>query len=394
MKGKRIKISLLSIMTCLLLAINSTSTFANGQTLYQAYAKRADTLPVSIIRVVDGKGSDGKDNIAYCYDHDYELPGVHEGGEKEKTYYTKIQSYLDSNDPYSEKYGKEKKQRIAVVLAAGYPVDAYGLFKKFDITPDQAIDMTQTLIWDINENTEGELSEYGYVTRNMAMYYNELWKYSKTEKFEQGKLSLQGDLEFVQRGNSWDTDKLSTIGNKGSFTFFNLPKGMEVRDFNTNQLLNGEINVGQEFYIKSKEKPSKDLKLGIKYKYQDVTLYFYQYHSGGYYENARKYQNLVRGELSDKINEIQLEIKVNGNFEKPEIPGTGGTTPELPGEEGTTPELPGEGGEAGEPEAPGTGGTLNNTTNPKTGDNSILVFIALACLSLLGLTFLNKCKSE
>ena len=118
---------------------------------------------------------------------------------------------------------------------------------------------------------------------------------------------------------------------------------MEVRDFNTNQLLNGEINVGQEFYIKSKEKPSKDLKLGIKYKYQDVTLYFYQYHSGGYYENARKYQNLVRGELSDKINEIQLEIKVNGNFEKPEIPGTGGTTPELPGEEGTTPELPGEG---------------------------------------------------
>ena len=58
----------------------------------------------------------------------------------------------------------------------------------------------------------------GMLLRNMAMYYNELWKYSKTEKFEQGKLSLQGDLEFVQRGNSWDTDKLSTIGNKGSFT--------------------------------------------------------------------------------------------------------------------------------------------------------------------------------
>lgn len=70
------------------------------------------------------------------------------------------------------------------MLVAGYPVDAYGLFKKFGITADQAINMTQMLIWHINENTEGELSEYGSVTRNMAMYYNELWKYSKIEKFE------------------------------------------------------------------------------------------------------------------------------------------------------------------------------------------------------------------
>ena len=67
----------------------------------------------------------------------------------------------------------------------------------------------------------------GLLQRNMAMYYNELWKYSKIEKFEQGKLNLQGKLEFVQRGSSWSTDKLSTIGDKGSFTFENLPKGIE-----------------------------------------------------------------------------------------------------------------------------------------------------------------------
>lgn len=112
LKGKIKKIKILSVMTSLLLLGNSISVFANEQKLYQAYSQRAETFQTSIYRVVDGKGADGKDNIVYCYDHEYNMPGIKEGDDNEKTYYTKIKSYLESNDPYTEKYGKEKNKEL------------------------------------------------------------------------------------------------------------------------------------------------------------------------------------------------------------------------------------------------------------------------------------------
>ncbi|MBY0757362.1 Cys-Gln thioester bond-forming surface protein, partial [Clostridium sardiniense] len=343
---------MLSIMMMLILSssIQAFPSEEDGEKkLYQAYSIASSNN----LRIIDGEN--GEENIVYCYNRDYNIPGIKEGDEIEKTYYTRIESYLDSNDPYTEQYGKEKKERIAAVLIAGYPIDTYGLSRKYKLTEFTARYITQKLIWDINDGKDQYINGNG----NDDLYYNELLKHSKIDKFEQGKLDLIGNFEFKKNKEYWSTSKLSTLGGKGSFIFDNLPEYMEIRDFNTNEILDKDIKVGQEFYIVSNREPNEDLKLRIKYKYQEVKLYFYKYHSGGIpFKPNKPFQNLVRGDLTDKINEVSLEIKANGNFEKPSTPPSiGGTTPDLPGEEGSTPDLPGDSGEAGKPETPGTGGT-------------------------------------
>lgn len=111
--------------------------------LYQGYNEPLDLssgLDTTGIRIKDGNGKDGKDNIAYCYDLNLSFPSSEES--LDKTLYSKIENYLDFQDKFTEKYGKEKKERIAAILNAGYPNDSYGYMKKYNISEDDARYMT------------------------------------------------------------------------------------------------------------------------------------------------------------------------------------------------------------------------------------------------------------
>lgn len=362
MKVKLKESKRLSIIILLLVALNLNVVFASEEKLYQAYSIASSNN----IRVLDGEN--GEENIAYCYNRDYNIPGIKEGDETEKTYYTRIESYLDSNDESTDQYGKEKKEKIAAVLVAGYPLDTYGLCAKYKLTEFKARYITQKLIWDINDGKD----EYIKSDSSDDLYYNELLRHSKIDKFRQGNLDLIGNFEFEKKQDYWSTSKLSTIGENGILKFDNLPEDMKIVDFNTNKILGNDIKVGQEFYIVSKNKPSEDLNLKIKYEYQVVKLYFYKYHSGGMPFNPNKpFQNLVRGDLTDKIKEIPLEIKLNGNFEKPTLPGDSEESgkPEIPEIGGTTPDLPGDSGESGKPETSDSTPDLPSVTPSLPGDS-------------------------
>ena len=69
----------------------------------------------------------------------------------------------------------------------------------------------------------------------MKDYANAILSISKVSKFEQGKLSLVGKLEFSNKGQDWCKGKLSTTGYKGKFRFKDIFGGFEVIDWNTNQ---------------------------------------------------------------------------------------------------------------------------------------------------------------
>ena len=46
---------------------------------------------------------------------------------------------------------------------------------------------------------------------------------------------MEGNLEFTYRGDSWTTDKLSTIGDRGELRFKELPSDIEIIDWNTDE---------------------------------------------------------------------------------------------------------------------------------------------------------------
>lgn len=241
--------------------------------------------------------------------------------------------------------------------------------------------MTQRLIWDITTGTDGDYIADDKITEVMAQYANSILKLSKTNIFEQGKLSLEGKLEFTQRGEWWCTDKLSTIGDKGVFRFNDIPSEFEIIDWNTDKKIVGNLSVGQEFYIKSSSKPSSETKFELEYEYETVKIYFYKCLSGKDPYSNKNYQNLIRSESINKKNKIELEIKINGNFE---TPGIGGITPNLPGEEGSTPQLPGDSGLGGT--------TLNLPENilPQTGGTNPIVYALLGLIvGLNGIKLFN-----
>ncbi|OJT71721.1 hypothetical protein BM529_20350, partial [Clostridioides difficile] len=88
---------------------------------------------------------------------------------------------------------------------------------KYGISDNDARYMTQNLIWDITNGRDGAYVAYGRITKTMAEYANAILELSKTNIFEQGKLSLEGKLEFTQHENWWCTNKLSTTGDRGEF---------------------------------------------------------------------------------------------------------------------------------------------------------------------------------
>ncbi|MGG5463440.1 SpaA isopeptide-forming pilin-related protein [Clostridium sp. B9] len=294
----------LSFITIVIFSLSLINVFAS-QKEYWAYSKATS---VGTAFFIDDNG----EKPVYCYNHDYNQPGSPDNNSKNKTYYTRTESYLDTNDELMDVYGKEKKERIAAVLAYGYPVNSSDLISKLRITKDEARYITQQLIWDICSGNDGQ---YGYDSGKFA-YYDKLLELSKTKKFEQGNLNLIGDFKFTERGGQYSTENLSTTGSSGSFTIINLPDDMVVKDWNTDQILNGKpIKIGQEFYIESSIKPNRDLKLKINYSYKDVKFYFYKYYRGGIKSKPDKpYQSLIRAELEDKINEKSYEISVDGSF--------------------------------------------------------------------------------
>ncbi|WP_283718297.1 SpaA isopeptide-forming pilin-related protein, partial [Clostridium perfringens] len=294
----------LSFITLIFFSFSLLNVFAN-QKEYWAYTK--STSEGSAFFVDD----DGEKTV-YCYNHDYNQPGSSIINSSNKTYYTRTESYLNTNDELMDVYGKEKKERIAAALAYGYPVNSSDLISKCGINEDEARYITQQLIWDICSGNDGP---YGYEYGKFG-YYDKLLELSKIKKFEQGNLNLIGDFKFTERGGQYSTDNLSTTGSVGSFMITNLPDDMVVKDWNTGQILNDKpIKVGQEFYIESSIKPNPDLKLKINYDYQEVKFYFYKYSRGGIKGKPDKpFQSLIRAELEDKTNEKSYEISIDGNF--------------------------------------------------------------------------------
>ncbi|HDF2339564.1 TPA: thioester-forming surface-anchored protein [Clostridioides difficile] len=294
--------------------MSTVNSFAS-ENMYQGYNETINLSTGEItsgIRIKDGQGNDGKDSIVYCYDLNYSFPSAENS--ENKTYYKRIDNYLESNDKLTEIYGKDKKVRIATVLTVGYPNDSYGYMKKYGISDNDARYMTQNLIWDITNGRDGAYVAYGRITKTMAEYANAILELSKTNIFEQGKLSLEGKLEFTQHENWWCTNKLSTTGDRGEFRFKDVPSGFKIIDWNTDKEIVGNLSVGQEFYIKSSNKPSPETKFELEYEYETVKIYFYECLSGKEPIFGKNYQNLVRSELTNKKNKISLEIKINGDF--------------------------------------------------------------------------------
>ncbi len=198
--------------------------------LYQGYHE-----PITISSDVIRTGlriKDGGDKIAYCYDLGSAFPS-RENSES-STWYSKIENYLANNGPFVEKYGRDKKVKVATALYAGYPNDAYGIRGEYSITDDEARYMTQNLIWDITENCAGSYAEdlrLG-ISQDMADYYNRIYddyieNLSYDAEFEQGMLVLNGDFMFYEQETCWMTDIVSFEGGEAPFAlkiFLNVVK--------------------------------------------------------------------------------------------------------------------------------------------------------------------------
>lgn len=80
------------------------NVFAN-QNEYWGYSKTTSEGTAFFIE-------DGGEKIVYCYNHDYNQPGSPDKNSENKTYYTKTEGYLDTNDDLMNVYGKEKKKEL------------------------------------------------------------------------------------------------------------------------------------------------------------------------------------------------------------------------------------------------------------------------------------------
>lgn len=293
----------LTIFSLIIFSFSIVNVYANPKE-YLAYSKGTTHGTEYLV-------DDGGEKIVYCYNRDYNEPDI----PAEKTYYTRTESYLNSNDKLMDVYGKEKKEKIAAALVFGYPNDPSGLIEQCGISKDDARYITQQLIWDICSGNNGKFNSG---TTGLYGYYDKLVDLSNVTKFEEGNLSLVGDFKFTERGDKYTTLNLSTKGSAGSFTITNLPKGMNVRDWNTDELLNNKpIKVGREFYLESPIKPTPELKLKFKFNYQDVKFYFYEHLKGGR-KSQEKYnkpfQSLIRAELENKTQEKEYEISIGGQL--------------------------------------------------------------------------------
>ncbi|SHH90769.1 Cna protein B-type domain-containing protein [Clostridium collagenovorans DSM 3089] len=283
-----------------------TSVSAAGEE-YRAYIKELDREPCIYIED-PGVGSE---KISYCYNQTLKYPENFDS--QYKVYYTRQEGYLNSNDPLTDEYGEVAKQKIATVLKYGYPLNATDLMSRYYdyLTDGQFMKVTQELIWAITFKDYRELDPYSPDGNYYeALYYNELLKLAETNKFQQVNLKLVGNLKFTNKGSYYSTDRLiidSTDNVEGEVIITNLPSNMTVKKWGTGEVLDGKpIAFRTEFYIESKTQPDTSFKLRFNYKFSELKFYFYKHSRGG--EATKKYQSLIRAELSDTKLEEPFEV--------------------------------------------------------------------------------------
>ena len=284
--------------------------------LYQGYSEIIavnDEFPPmhTGIRIKDGKGFDGNDNIAYCYNLEKSYPTGQNAtfeGNDDRCFYSRIENYLETDDPYINKYGKDKKQKIALALYVGYPNDAYGDYErnfKNIITPDEARYMTQNLLWDITNNRLGDYVPDSSFSKNMCDYYNALYNnYIKDFKegtvFFPGKPQIEGNMNMHKTEHGWATGPLSLTGIKGAYCEIELitsDPNLNVYHYSSKKPVTDThpLPAGDEFFLSTTNDP-KNSSIGLDWSCESAKFYFYEHKKGGKNVTGKEgnVQNLIR----------------------------------------------------------------------------------------------------
>ena len=243
-----------------------------------------------------------KDKIVYCFDpYSYDPEELNSGIKLPK--YNKL-NYFEASDSIRMSNGKIKeldysKDKIAGVLYAGYPNDALGFKKKYNLTDEEARELTKYAIWYFRMEKDwfkGKVEDYTSELLNYAMKN----KYSET-------LTFDGDFRLKQKGDVWTSDIISSEGpNNSIITFENLPEGMKIINADTNKEVNNDLKVGDKFFISySKDKVYKST-FKVKYKYKSMDVDFYELIE----DKAQKsYQNLIGSSSKDMSGEIDILVE-------------------------------------------------------------------------------------
>ena len=311
--------------------------------LYQGYNEEIEVRTTSNttrigLRIKDGKGKDGNDNIVYCYDQNMSYPTSEHatyGGEDDRCYYSRIDNYLESSDPYTEKYGKEKKQKIALALYVGYPHDGYGDYEscfKDRVTPDEARIMTQNLIWDITLDNLGKYTPDKRYSQAMCDYYNHIYgeyieSFYEGAEFFPAKPNIKGDMTLKKDNSSgqWVSGLLYISGIKGSPVDIELSandQDMKLYSFDHNGdvvLVDNTsfLIVGIPFFIATPNKPTQQ-KIELRWTTQAAKFYFYKHEKGGKNVTGGEtnVQNLIRVEPYTQRGNITYHLKNDGTTEE------------------------------------------------------------------------------
>ncbi len=331
-----LKKTLALLTTCTLVSNLAITAFAKGEeTLYQGYREQITVNGDQDrfgIRVKDGKEQDGKDRVAYCYDVKMSYPSKQDeqdyNGQDDKCYFSRIENYLESEDEYIIKYGVETKQKIAMALYVGYPCDAFGYRKLYPLmSNDEARQVTQTMLWDITADRSYPYDIYDppkswsglMVKYHNTIYNNVIKDFHEGNMFHQGWLDVIGDFEFRSDKGYHQTGKIETSGEKGRITFSRLDPGLEIVNWDTEEVVTNEgLNVGDSFYVRSTAPLSETQKFEMTYSYDQVKFYFYKHEKGGQRvlgqsEPGKRIQNLIRVEPTDQSIVETIQIKLNGD---------------------------------------------------------------------------------
>lgn len=309
-----------------------------AEKLYQGYHEmisvKGENLPMHVgIRIKDGFGVDGRDNIAYCYDLSKKPPTEENAiypNVDDRCFYTRQENYIQSNDPYINAYGTEKKQKIALALYVGYPCDAYGHYEqqfKDVITADEARFVTQYLLWDITKDQTKIYTPTDSFSQKMCDYYNFLYTeyirdFVAGTEFFPSSVQITGDFTARYKNGEWEIGPLSLHGIQGaSFHagLFTSDPDMRVCHAATGKPVSAKqpLVSGEPFLIKTPNNPQSSV-VGLNWLCDSARFYFYTYVSGGNGVAGGKanIQNLIRVEACQDDDIIWLQFDEAGTAEE------------------------------------------------------------------------------
>lgn len=309
-------------------------TLHGTEKLYQGYHEKLSIKGEHLgIRIKDGLGVDGRDNIAYCYDLFKKLPTEENAiypNVDNRCFYTRQENYMESNDPYINAYGAEKKQKIGLALYVGYPCDAYGHYEqqfKGSITADEARYVTQNLLWDITYDQTKIYTPTDSFSQNMCDYYNFLFKeyiqdFVEGTEFFSSAVQIRGDFTARKGNGEWEIGPLTLHGIRGaSFHagLFTSDTDMSVYHAATGKPVTAKdpLVSGEPFLIKTPNNPQSSV-VGLNWLCDSARFYFYTYVSGGNSVVGGKtdIQNLIRVEPCRDNDIIWLQFDEAGSAEK------------------------------------------------------------------------------